>query len=67
MDESLKLLIKSPILSYCHFVSEEKEDMNSCTTADKFEKDIRLLLSNGYTSLSLHQIYLCKNKRLMPL
>lgn len=64
MDESLKLLIKCPILSYCHFVSEEKEDMNSCTTADKFEKDIRLLLSNGYTSLSLHQIYLCKNKRL---
>lgn len=51
IDGSLKI----PVLEYTSVIEQAKEDMRYCTTAEKFERDLRDLLENGYTPVSLSE------------
>ena len=42
-----------PILQYTCVLSSDNGNVKYCTTAEKFEYDMRSLVENGYTSLSL--------------
>ena len=53
--KSLATFLEIPILEYTSVIERAKEDMRYCTTAEKFERDLRDLLENGYTPVSLSE------------
>jgi peptidoglycan/xylan/chitin deacetylase (PgdA/CDA1 family) len=52
-------IINCPIIAYHHFVETADGNMQFTNTAAKLEKDVRTLLENGYTPISLKQRYQC--------
>lgn len=57
----MKRRIKYPILLYQHFINEESDNMDSRTTGYKFEQDIKSLIENDYTSISLEDLFAFEN------
>ena len=53
--KSLATFLEIPLLEYTSVIERAKEDMRYCTTAEKFERDLRDLLENGYTPVSLSE------------
>lgn len=49
--------ISCPVFLYNHFKNEPDDRMEYCTTAKKFDNDIKLLLKNGYKSISLQELH----------
>lgn len=54
MEPTTNSFVDIPILEYSSVVANELDDMSNCTSAAKFERDLRELKMNGYESLSLH-------------
>jgi peptidoglycan/xylan/chitin deacetylase (PgdA/CDA1 family) len=52
-------IINCPIIAYHHFKETAEGDMSCSNTPAKLEKDVRTLLDNGYTPISLKQRYEC--------
>jgi|GEM_PF-1047621 len=56
---TIENIYKCPILSYFHVKKVLEYNMTSCVTLSKIVNDVRLLVNNGYTSLSLKELSLC--------
>ncbi len=50
-----------PVIQYTSVVKQEKEDMRYCTSAAKFERDLRQLLENGYEAISISKYIAIRN------
>jgi len=57
MLEIHNVLTMCTILSYTSFVTNEKKDMNFCTTVEKFSQDMKKLIDEGYECVSLETCY----------
>lgn len=60
---NLKVYQSIPILAYTSIVAHQDGTMDFCTTAVKFERDLRELLSNGYQSVTLQEYIEIENER----
>ena len=47
-----------PVLQYTSFIACDNGDTHFCTTIEKFTKDMRQLLDEGFVSVSLYDAYL---------
>jgi hypothetical protein len=63
-DDQIEKLINCPIICYYHFKEQPDDNMSGCTTNVKFENDLKTLLSNEYTPISLQQIWSCIKKEM---
>lgn len=49
------------VLSYTSFVSQTKDDMNYCTTIEKFVQDVNILIGDGYVCIPLREHFMIIN------
>lgn len=65
--KELKLTNLCPIMMYTHFKIEPDNEMEYCTTIEKFASDMKELVGIGYTFLSLKQVFdYIKNDKQLP-
>ncbi len=59
--------LQCPILAYDSVLEQVPDGNPFCTSAKKFERDLRSLQENGYTFFSMHDLYQCrKEKKILP-